>query len=364
MTSSRKDRESIPPRRGAARISRAAIETLESRELLSATVQVHSAPPLVWTTRASAPIGLFEAHGTAVDGKLYVFGGFNTYTPQFGATNAAEAYDPATNKWAKLAPMPIMESHTAVATDGTYIYVAGGYPYNPKTGFQTFGTTDVLRYNIAKNTWSYSVPLPAPRGGGELDYLNGTLHYFGGDNGTDPRTGDRIPDNTHWILNLNSAKPQWVASAPLPLPLNHLSSVVLDGKIYSLGGRPTGADQSNPVADCLVWDPAHPKVWTPVAALLEPRAVSAAVVYNNKIYLIAGSTTYYQTIATVDVYDPTTNKWTEQTSIPAARFAPVAGVVGDTLIVTTGFSFPQGVRPRGDLGTFETTTWTATLPKS
>jgi N-acetylneuraminic acid mutarotase len=310
-----------------------------------------STTPLVWKTEANAPIGVFEAHGIAADGRLYVFGGFNQDTPFFSSTNASQAYNPVTNTWATVAPMPVAESHTAVATDGTYIYVAGGYIYNPKTTWQTFGTTDVLRYDIATNTWSSITPLPSPRGGGELDYLDGELHYFGGNDGVNS-TATKIAETTHWTLNLNSPNAQWVTAVPLPAPRNHLASVVLDGKIYAMGGRPTGADMVNPTTTVYVWDPTNPDVWTQAAPLLQPRAVSTAAVYNNEIYLIGGTTTNYQIISTVDVYDPTTNKWTTQTSIPAGRFAPVAGVIGNQLIVTTGFQFNYG---------FATTTWAATL---
>jgi N-acetylneuraminic acid mutarotase len=246
-----------------------------------------------------------------------------------------------------------MESHTAVATDGTYIYVAGGYPYSPITTYQTFGTTDVFRYDIATNTWSSFVPLPSPRGGGEMVYLDGELHYIGGNDGVNA-TATKYAETNHWVLNLNSSNPQWVDAVSLPAPRSHMASAVVDGQIYILGGRPTGADEVNPTTTNYVWNPDDPDVWTQAAPLLQPRAVSSAAVYNGEIYLIAGTTTNYQIIATVDVYDPQTNTWSTQASIPSGRFAPVAGVIGNTLIVTTGYSFL-------DNGIFSTATWTATL---
>ncbi|HET6252140.1 MAG TPA: carbohydrate-binding protein [Tepidisphaeraceae bacterium] len=303
-----------------------------------------SLSPLVWTTKHNNTAGLAEAKSVGFNGKLYVFGGYFATEPEYQATTACEAYNPATDSWATLAPMPVPTTHMGIATDGTYIYIVGGYTYNPKTTYQTFATTNDFRYDPATNTWATFVPLPQPRGAGDLEFLNGQLHFFDGLN------VQKLPQTDHWALDLTSANPQWVASTPTPFSRNHLSGAVLDGKIYAMGGRYDGDDLADPAADCIVWDPTNPGVWTPIASLPQIRALAVSAVVDGKIYLMGGTSTSYQPISSVLVYDPTTNTWTVQTPLPATRLAPCGGAIGNMLIVTTGLS-----------QTLQATTWTAVV---
>jgi len=284
--------------------------------------------PFAWTALASAPQPLAEAQAVAVNGKLYMFGGYNVTTPDYQPTNASEVYDPSTNKWSALAPMPAAETHMGVATDGTSIYVAGGYTFDPKTTYQTFGTTNVFRYDIATNTWSNFVPLPAPRAAGALVYLDGQLHYF---DGVDPsRTGQ----DSHWTLNLSSSSPQWATATAVPLSRNHMDGVVLDGKIYAIGGQSTD-DDSSTTADVLMFDPATNK-WASVASMPGPRSHAVVTVINDRIVVAGGTIANDVPMSSVIAYDPTTNTWSSQTSLPEPLLAPAGAAVGDQIIIATG----------------------------
>ena len=107
---------------------------------------------------------LAEAQSVVVNGLLYVFGGYNVTSPDYQPTADAEVFDPTNNTWTSISPMPAAETHMGIASDGTYIYVAGGYTFNSVTTYQTFSTTNVFQYDIATNTWANYVPLPAARG--------------------------------------------------------------------------------------------------------------------------------------------------------------------------------------------------------
>ncbi|MDB5330527.1 MAG: N-acetylneuraminic acid mutarotase [Phycisphaerales bacterium] len=298
--------------------------------------------PLVWNTLQHTPQGLAEAQAEGVNGKLYVFGGYFTTTPDYQATTACEAYDPVANTWAQLAPMPVPSTHMGLASDGKYIYIAGAYTYDPKTTYQTFGTTNVWRYDIANNSWSAFVPLPAPRGAGALVILNNQLHFF---DGVDKQ---QVPHTDHWVLDLGSANPQWITSTPTPFSRNHLSAAVLNGKIYAMGGRLSADDLSIPSADGLVWDPSHPAAWTPIANMPSARALAVSAVIDGRIVLAGGTSDSDNPLASVIAYDPTTNSWSNLTPLPATRLAPCGGVVGNELIITTGLS-----------QTLQSTTWGA-----
>ena len=285
---------------------------------------------LTWGTLANAPIALAEAQSVVVNGKLYVFGGYDVTVPDYQPTNASEVFDPSTNSWTMLAPMPAAETHMGVATDGQFIYVIGGYTFDPTTTYQTFATANSFRYDIASNTWSGFVPLPSPRGAGALVYLDGQLHFVGGVN-----TG-RGGQTEHWVLNLSDANPQWTDSTPLPISANHTAAVVLNGKIYLVGGQTT-SDDSSTIANMVMWDPANPSVWTPLANMPIKRSHAVVAVIDGRIVVAGGTIANDVPLDSVIDYNPDTNAWSTQTSLPDARLAPVGGVIGNQIIVATGF---------------------------
>lgn len=63
-----------------------------------------------------------ETKGAIVNGKLYVFGGYNG-----SVSNRIDMYDIQTNVWKSLGTMPIGVSANAIAVDGTTILIAGDY---------------------------------------------------------------------------------------------------------------------------------------------------------------------------------------------------------------------------------------------
>ena len=307
------------------------------------TTQPDWSKPLVWRSLAPGPLGLAEAQAISVGGKLYMFGGYDTTTPSYLATTRSEVYDPSANAWTTIADMPQPLTHMGLASDGTSIYVAGGYVTDLKTTYQTFGTANVWRYDIAHNSWSAYVPLPAPRAAGSLVLLGRELHFF---DGVDPsRTGH----TDHWVLNLGAASPQWVASTPLPFTRNHMVGAVLNGKIYAIGGQP-GTNDSDPSADVLVFDPATAQ-WSRVASLPQARSHMVVAVTGGRIIVAGGTMTGDIPIAGVIAYDPTSDSWSTLTSLPGPRLAPAGGIIGDQLIVSTGFD--NGLR---------NDTWSATVP--
>ncbi|WP_415831328.1 kelch repeat-containing protein, partial [Deinococcus frigens] len=118
-----------------------------------------------WLPRTNAPTTLYEGQGAAVNGELYVFGGFDrNVNDKPTATRAASAYNPATDRWRKLRDIPDFVTHAGVAVDGQNIYLAGGFLGN-HPGPQT---NHVWKYSVATDTWAAMPPLPQARGGGGL----------------------------------------------------------------------------------------------------------------------------------------------------------------------------------------------------
>jgi N-acetylneuraminic acid mutarotase len=288
-------------------------------------------PNFTWTSGATAPLGRYEGLSTAVDGRLYVFGGFYT-TGSIDATDRCDAYDPATNSWMRLASLPEPITHTALAYDGRgYLYLAGGF-----VGTHPGPITDhVWRYHIASNTWSAGPALPSPRGAGMLVCRGRTLHFFGG---AARITGTTVQDFAeHLTLDLDAPAPAWVQRAPLPNPRNHLGGAVLNGKVYAIGGQLLDNEATGNQADVHEYDPAT-DTWTTKASMPRPLShISATVLpLNNRLIVVSGVTNATGAVANIVEFDPVANVWREITPLPAPRHSPMAGLAGGRLVVSGG----------------------------
>ncbi|MEA2710118.1 MAG: hypothetical protein QOF78_2719, partial [Phycisphaerales bacterium] len=153
--------------------------------------------PKSWSAKQALPRPRHEARGAAMDGKVWVFGGF--YSNSINATQEVDFYDIATNTWGKLAdygPMP--HTHSTVATDPANhaIYFIGGlYGDFPSTP-----TNRIFKFNTLTRTWSEPLPkLPVIYHSGGAAIVNGILHFFGGSE------QDRVTDTgRHLVLNLST----------------------------------------------------------------------------------------------------------------------------------------------------------------
>jgi N-acetylneuraminic acid mutarotase len=79
-----------------------------------------------WTDRAPMPTGRSGIGGAGVGGRFYVFGGEGNRAHPQGIFDAVEAYDPAQNAWARLAPMATPRHGINAAVIGSRVYLPGG----------------------------------------------------------------------------------------------------------------------------------------------------------------------------------------------------------------------------------------------
>ncbi|MBB5366268.1 NPCBM/NEW2 domain-containing protein [Deinococcus humi] len=297
-----------------------------------------------YTGIAAQPNTVAEAQGRAVGGKLYVFGGFDSRKSCCTPTDRAQGYDPATNVWTPLSPMPERgATHAGMATDGKDIYYAGGYVANAAWTGQIFGTRAVWKYNVAQDTYTRLPDLPVLSAAGQLEYLAGKLHYFGGTN-----AARNLDLKTHYVLDLTTGGATWTPAAPLLEARNHLGSAVLDGLIYAIGGQ-TGHDAQLKTLNTIeAYDPATDR-WEPRASMLKAlsHTTNSTFVLNGRIVVVGGETAHDQPTDMVAAYDPRSNSWTLLTSLPERRVSGVAAPLGNGFVFTGG-NLPGGGGTKAD----------------
>jgi hypothetical protein len=118
-----------------------------------------SIPQSPWTTGAPLPTPRSEIAGAALNGKIYIIGGFDV-TGQ--ATTSVEVYDPIADKWTNAASLPQPLDHTAAASYGSKLYVVGG-GYLSRDSL----SNKLFIYDPLTNEWTEGANLPNARGGSD-----------------------------------------------------------------------------------------------------------------------------------------------------------------------------------------------------
>lgn len=123
----------------------------------------------------------------------------------------------------------------------------------------------------------------------------------------------------------------WTERASMPTARYAMSTAVVDGKIYVVGGMSKPGGIINTME---MFDPAS-NTWEVKAPSPRNNYGLAVATVNGKIYALGG-TNGWKTSGAVDEYDPMANRWIRKTNLPTARKWPVAAVVDETIYVIGG----------------------------
>lgn len=209
--------------------------------------------------------------------------------------------------------------HMAVATDGRYIYCAGG-AYTPKTillvpeGEFEFAplsasTLDVNRYEIATGKFDEVTTLPAARAGAVATVHGGLLYVAGGVFDTsDPQ--DEI---NRQFDRYDPAADRWTKLTHLKIPLYRPQVCVYGTQVYFFGGltyQPERVTNFTMRYDLEVFK------WQQWSSAPVPREGGRAFVVGDRIYLLGGRESYGfdqpdRMNRRVHEYDPYEDEWTE-----------------------------------------------------
>lgn len=219
-----------------------------------------------WHARASLPHGMNHVGLASFDGKLYAFGGFSAET---GAPSAdALVYDPATDKWRALAPVPSARGSISVAVLGDVIHLVGGHER------RSVATHDV--YDPRTNAYTRAAPLPVGRDHMGLATYGGKLYAIAG----------RIDDYAHNTSScdiFDPASDRWTACEPMPSRRSGMAVAVYHDRIHAIGGE----ERAGVFANDEAYDP-RANVWTALAPLPEGRHGMGGATIGDRLYVPAG----------------------------------------------------------------------------
>src|SRR3954470_18045762 len=140
-----------------SRLLRLLLAVVSAAAIVPAIVAItHAQAPVPkWTKIANFPIPQEELYGTVVNNKFYVLGGFDQ-----DRMGMVFEYDPATDKWTRKKDMPVKVHHQAQAAYNGKLYVFGGCT-QAITG--EGGTTNTWEWDPATDVWKALAPMPVKR---------------------------------------------------------------------------------------------------------------------------------------------------------------------------------------------------------
>jgi hypothetical protein len=304
----------------------------------------------IWTATAPMNSARAAAVSARLENRVLVIGGFDE---NFNVLASAEIYNPRTARWTLTAPMndARVEDFTAVVLSGEpegghrtgKVLVAGG---TASDGVTSLSSAEI--YDEATNSWTRTGSMNVGRGEYvSVQLLDGQVLAIGGvaSDGTalasaeiyDPATG------------------VWTLTGSMSAGRNDAQAVRLrDGRVVVAGGG-TGSEDNPRLKSAEIFDPATGQ-WTATGDMTTPRSEAdhAAVLLPHDIMLVPGGLDApHENVASTDLYNPRTGKWTAGAPMSEPRSGHVALTLKVTrdVIVMGGLDQGPAATASVDIGT-------------
>jgi len=263
-----------------------------------------------WEMRAPMPVRRQEVATAALNGKIYVIGGFDE-NPRSTAT--VEVYNPVNDTWAFAHPLPFAVEHNAAAVAAGRLYSFGA------------GAGETFVYDANGNSWSARASSHYVHARtAAVGVINDKIYVAGG-TGTPSERELEVYDP---VANT------WTVKAPMSVPRNHCAGGVIDGKFYVVGGRM--ADASTDALE--VYDP-QTNSWSARAPMPTARSGIASAVVDNELWVFGGEdVSGFFLNREVEAYNPVTNTWRQLPDMPFPRHGIWASVIENKVYLPGGGS--------------------------
>jgi N-acetylneuraminic acid mutarotase len=208
--------------------------------------------------------------------------------------------------------------------DGKIYAIGGAGPV-----YQALRTVEA--YDPATDTWTTKSEMPTARQGLSTSVVNGKIYAIGG--GASSSASYTSVETFSTVEAYDPASDTWTAKSDMPTARVCHHANVVGGKIYIIGGSDASTpDNRSHVRTVEVYDPTT-DTWTQEGEMPGSRAAGFGSVVDGKIYVIGG----YGGSQRVDEYDPSTDTWATKSEMPTARRSLSTSVVDGTIYAIGGY---------------------------
>lgn len=278
-------------------------------------------------------------------GKLYLIGG--------RGIRPVEVFDPVKRDWIHLKSTPIEMHHFQPVVFKGKIFVIGGmagqYPHEKPL-------ENLYIYDPLKDEWTKGAEIPESRrrgSGGTVVYKN-KIYFIAG-------IQDGHYDGTvNWFDCYDPVTEKWATLPDAPFARDHFTAVVIDNKLYSVGGRRTsgktkqGAELTEAAIDVFDFKNNEWKTLPPLQNIPTQRAGCTAVNFKGKLVVIGGESVVQQLSHNeVEAFDPKTGKWQKMPSLVIGRHDTQAVVYKNKIYIADGSAKKGGGPDENTIEVFE-----------
>lgn len=241
-------------------------------------------------------------------------------------------------EWTTVAPMPTQRSEIASTVLDGRLYVVGGFAVEDGV------TTAVEVYDPTSDSWETRAPLPIPLHHPSIAAHDGKIYTAGG-------YTDMNFTPTDQAFSYDPALDNWTPIAPIPQPVGAHMLVSLGDRVYFIGGAPGGFT-------LWAYDRMNDEWITDLSQMPTQREHLGAAAHDGKLYVVGGRWT--NNLASVDVYDPEADEWSQAEPMPTARGGFSVATVNGLIFAGGGEAFSAGgscTFNRAEFYNPETNTW-------
>jgi non-specific serine/threonine protein kinase len=272
---------------------------------------------LAWQPVASPTFRRQYAASTAVDGKLWVFGGIGLKS----SSTTSKVYDPATDSWTTGPGLPLPLHHmTAVTYKGEAVVIGGFVPGEELTS----GQSDRV-FALRGGAWEELPKLNHARAAAAAAVVGDKIVVVGGQ-----AKGKLVPQTEVFDGE------RWTDGAEIPTPREHLGAASDGRYLYAVGGRALSADQNTGTVER--YDPDSDS-WTKLEGMPKPSGSVGVAYAAGRVIAIGGEGTTSVSDA-VQAYDIPKGSWSQLPSLPAARHGVAVAAIKDSLYAIGGATEP------------------------
>ena len=302
-------------------------------------------PTAQWTRKADMPTARADFSTSVVDGKIFAIGGqVQLEMNEFGdmTLSKVEMYDPETDTWEQRTDMPTPRSAVSTSVVDGKIFAIGGaqmkkIKHSRGWGLEAKKLTTVEMYDPATDTWTQKADMPTPRSYLSTSVMDGKIYAIGG----------MSSSNEKWRLETvevyDPLTDTWAKAKDITHPRSCTAISVVNGEIYAIGGRGWSGIQKEPDPYLSSVEVFNPKTnqWQKRTEMPAPKTSHTASVINGKIYVIGGYVeegNKVKNLATIESYDPATDCWTQEQDMLIGKSGHTTEVIDGKIYIFGGSS--------------------------
>jgi len=277
---------------------------------------------LEWRAIRDAPFRRQYAASTAVDDKVWVFGGI----ARKSSGTATKVYDPAEDTWSTGPGLPLPLHHfMAVTYKGEAVVIGGFVP-----GDELTSETSDRVYALRNGTWVELSRLNHPRAAAAAAVVDDKIVVVGG------QADEKLVAPSEMFDGK-----RWKDVAAIPTPRDHLGAATDGRYLYAVGGRELSADKNLGALER--YDPVSDS-WKRLESMPTASGSVGAAYVGGRLIAVGGESPTSASDA-VQAYEIQKQAWSSPLpNLPSARHGVAVTALNDSLYAVGGAATPGHVQ--------------------